>query len=228
MKKVMAILLSVVMVFSMSFLATAATSNGFVSSPSTKPAPEVVTFEPADDECTAKLVITPYSEKEELSEALEALLDKAKDTITNSKNLTELNSKLASIAKSKNIKGEKLAVSDLFDIHVTGCDFHDGHVDFDIVLAADTLSHFVGLLHMNKDGVWELVEDAKVTGNGEHLVFSVESFSPFAIVVDTTELASNPPQTGDNSKIYLYIGIMAVSALAVLVIYKRLKKNACC
>lgn len=224
MKKLLAILLAMVMLLNVSVIAFAVT-DGFVSSPSTKPAPEIVSFDPAADDCTAKLVITPYSEKEELPEVLETLLEKAKDTIANSKNLTELNDKLANVAKTKNIRGENLAVSDLFDIHVTGCDFHDGHVDFDIVLAADTLSHFVGLLHMSKEGVWELVEDAKVTNNGEHLEFSVESFSPFAIVVDTTETGTTAPQTGDNSRIYLYVAIMAVSALAVVFIWKKLKKT---
>jgi len=155
MKKLLAILLTMVMLLSLSVSAFA-TSEGFVSSPSTRPAPEVESFEPADEDCDGWLVVTPYSEKEELPEALEKLLEKARDEVSSSKNLTELNEDLENVAKSKNIRAENLAVSDLFDIHVAGCDFHDGHVDFDIVLSADTLSHFVGLLHMKKNGEWEL------------------------------------------------------------------------
>lgn len=113
----------------------------------------------------------------------------------------------------------------MFDIHVTGCDNHDEHVDFDITLDADTLSQFVGLLHMNKDGVWELVTDAEVVNNGEHLKFSVDSFSPFAIVVDTTVEGGDAPQTGDNSMIHIYVILMAVSALALVVILIKNKKQ---
>lgn len=225
MKKILAICLMVVLLMGMTVNVFAA-PNGFVSSPSITPAPKVESFKPADDDCSAQLVITPYSEKEKIPEELDALLQKAKNEVASAKDLTELNENLAKLVKDMNIDSKNLAVSDLFDLHVTGCNFHEGHVDFDIVLSADTLSHFVGLLHMKKGGSWELVKDAKVTNNGEHLVFSVDSFSPFAIVVDTTQSKADSPQTGDNSKIYLYAVIMAASALALVVIWKKLRKKA--
>ena len=224
MKKVVAICLMMVMVLCMSVNVFAAPS-GFVSSPSGNPAPTVVAFEPNNDDCTGRLVVTPYGDRHELSDALRAMFEKAYNDIVNSDDLTKLNAELAKIASDKDINGADLAVSDLFDIHVTGCDYHDEHVGFDITLDADTLDRFEGLLHMNKDGVWELVTDAEVINNGEHLKFSVDSFSPFAIVVDTSSGTPDAPQTGDNSMIHIYAIIMAVSALAVIVIAVKSKKQ---
>ena len=224
MKKVLAICLMMVMVLCMSVNVFAAPS-GFVSSPSGNPAPTVVAFEPNNDDCTGRLVVTPYGDRHELSDALRAMFEKAYNEIVNSDDLTKLNAELAKIASDKDINGADLAVSDLFDIHVTGCDYHDEHVDFDITLDADTLDRFEGLLHMNKDGVWELVTDAEVINNGEHLKFSVDSFSPFAIVVDTSSGTTDTPQTGDNSMIHIYAIIMVVSALAIVVITVKSRKQ---
>ena len=224
MKKVLAICLMMVMVLSMSVNVFAA-SGGFVSSPSGNPAPTVVSFKPSDDDCTAQLVVTPYGDKHDLSDALRAMFEKAYNEIVNSGDLTKLNADFAKLVADRNLTADKLAVSDLFDIHVSGCDYHDEHVDFDITLDADTLSRFVGLLHMNKDGVWELVTDAEVINNGEHLKFSVDSFSPFAIVVDTSSVTPDSPQTGDNSMIHIYAIVMAVSALAIVVITVKSRKQ---
>ena len=224
MKKVLAICLMIVMVVSMSVTSFAA-PDGFVSSPSGNPAPTVVDFDPSNDNCTGWLVITPYGDKEDLSDVLRSLLEKAYNDIVNSDDLTKLNAELAKIAADKNIEGKNLAVSDLFDIHVTGCDYHDGHFGFNITLDADKLSGFVGLLHMNKNGEWELVADAKVVNNNENLQFSVDSLSPFAIVVDTTIDGGDAPQTGDNSMIYIYVILMAASALALVTILLKNKKQ---
>lgn len=224
MKKVLTICLIMVMVLSMSVTVFAA-PNGFVSSPSGSPAPTIVDFKPSDDDCTAALVITPYGDRHDLSDTIRIMFEKAHEEIVNSNNLTELNTELAKIAANKNIDGTKLAVSDLFDIHVTGCDYHDEHVDFDITLDADTLSHFIGLLHMNKNGEWELVDNAEVINNGEHLKFSVDSFSPFAVVVDTTVDNGKAPQTSDNTMTYMYVILMAASALALVFVFIKGKKQ---
>lgn len=221
MKKVLAICLMVLLVMSLS-VNVFATSDEFVASPSGTPAPTVVSFEPSDEDCTAKIVITPHAEKDELPETLQTLMDKAYKEISEASDLTELNEALAKLVEEMGVAGEDLAVSDLFDIHVTDCDFHDGHVDFDIVLDADMLKNFVGLLHMNKDGEWELVEDAKVVNNGEHLQFSVETLSPFAIVVDAGEDA--PKDNCCWHWIIIAILIIVIVAL-ILCLAKRKKKD---
>lgn len=218
MKKIFSFLLSVALVASMSVTALAA--GGFVSSPTGKPAPEVESFEPSDDDCTAEIVVTPYGDRDELSADLLALLEKAYGEILGADDLTKLNTDLAALAKKLGVDAKDLAVSDLFDIHLTNCDNHDEHTGFDIVLSADTFKNFVGLLHMNKDGEWELVKDAKVINDGEHLSFSVDSFSPFAVVVDTTG-----GQTGDNGMIFVYALIMVASASALVFVIARAKKQ---
>ena len=225
MKKVLVVCLIMVMVASMTLMVFAA-PDGFVTSPSGRPGPGVISFVPRDTECTAELVITPFGERIELSAVLRALLEKAYNEIINSGDLTQLNADLAAVAAAMGIPGEMLAVSELFDIHTTGCDFHDGHLEFDITLSADALNRFVGLLHMDHDGTWELVSDARVTNNGEHLQFSAEGLSPFAIVVDTSNGGGDiAPDTGDHSMIYLYSTLMVVSALALVVVLLKGRKQ---
>ncbi len=219
MKKVLVICCALLMVMSMGAVAFAAPGS-FVSSPTGNQAPTVVEFEAADEECTAELVITPYSDRDELPEAIQEMIEKAYGEIRSTTDLTTLNAALAELAESLKIAGTDLAVSDLFDIHMTGCDYHEEHKDFDIVLSSDMLHNFVGLLHMNADGEWELIDNAKVV-NGEHLVFSVDAFSPFAIVVEEEGAA----QTGENSHIWLYVAIMAASAAAMVIVWKASKKQ---
>lgn len=221
MKKILVVCLTVLMLTSMA-LSVIAAPGKFVVSVSGNAAPTVVTFDPQDDGCTATLVITPYSERKTLPETLKAMIEKAYDMISGSDDLTKLNSDLAKVAADMKIDSKNLAVSDLFDIRVDGCTNHDGHVNFDIVIAAETLDNFVGLLHMEKEGEFELVSNAEVINNGQHLKFSVDSLSPFAIVVNTTPDA---PQTGFNSMIAVYVAVMAVSALALVVIAVKSRKQ---
>ncbi len=219
MKKVLAFCLSLMLVMSMSLVAFAA-SNNFVGSAPSILAPVIKEFNPADEDCAAEIIITPYANRDELPETLRVLIEKAYNDIITAEELAALNDAFAKYVADLGISSENLAVSDLFDIRVTGCDFHEGHVGFDIVLSAETLKNFVGLLHMNKDGEWEFVSNAKVLEGGDHLSFSVESFTPFAIVVDTSG-----GQTGDNSMIPVYAIIMTVSALALAVIIVKSKKQ---
>lgn len=218
MKKVLVICCALLMVMSMGAVAFAAPGS-FVSSPTGNQAPTVVEFDKPED-CTAELVITPYGERADLPETLQNVIEKAYAEIRGTDDLTTLNAALAKLAESLKIAGTDLAVSDLFDIHMTGCDYHEEHKDFDIVLSSDMLHNFVGLLHMKGDGQWELIDNAKVV-NGEHLVFSVEGFSPFAIVVEEEGAA----QTGENNRTWLYVAIMAASATAMLIVWRMSKKQ---
>ncbi len=223
MKKVLTVCLMIVLVAGLGVNALA-TTEGFTSSPSGNPAPDIVEYEIGNSEdCNSQLVITPYGEKHKLPEALQALLNEAYDEIANAGDLSKLNADFAKLVKDQKISVEDLAVSDLFDIHATECDFHDGHVDFDITLEADTLSHFVALLHMNKNGEFELVADAEVINNGEHLKFSVESLSPFAIVVNTGDGVQENKLDG---MIFVYIAVLVVLAVIIILFLAKKKKKA--
>lgn len=223
MKKVMAIGLMMVMLLSMG-LTVFAEPGGFVNSPSENPAPELVEFTPGSDDCTAEIVITAYSERHTMGGVIQEMLEEAYTHIYDADEITSLNDDLAELAVKLDVAASDLAVSDLFDISYIGCDDHTDHGYFDFVIKAETLKGFVGLLHYHNDD-WRLVENAEVyTKNGEwHLKFSVDEFSPFAIVVNTNP---NAPKTGDNSMIYTYVIIMAVSALAILVIAVKMKKQS--
>ena len=222
MKKVLAICLAVVMAVGMSFSAFAAPGS-FLKSPSKNPAPTIQGFVPHAG-CEARLVITPYINRSTLPEDLKVLIEYAYSTIAGTNNLTTLNAALAALAAEKGIDPTDLAVSDLFDIHVEGCNLHDGHIGHDIIIGADTLDRFVGLLHMNKDGVWEFVSGAEVINDGKSLSFTVDTFSPCAIVVDTSS-SSDEPGTGDNSMILLYSLVMVASATVIIVLAAKSKKQ---
>lgn len=221
MKKILMICMAAIMAASMCMAALAA-PGGFISSPPGQPAPEIDSFTPVDDDCTAGAVITPYGDRDELTDAQKELLEEAYNEIVNADNLAELNVDLAKLAEELDIDVDGLAVSDFFDIHEINCENHEEHKDFVLVLNADTLKNFVCLLHMNKDGEWELVSDAEVIGDGTQLKFSVDSFSPFAIVVNTTTL---PPQTNDNGMFYIYLALMVLSAVALVVVAVKIKKQ---
>jgi len=183
MKKVLALVLTLVMMAALTVTVFAA--GAFVSSPSGNQAPGLVEFENEDKDCTATIVVTSFANRGSLSEAARALLEKAYNQILGATDLSSLNADLAKLAKKLGITTADLAVSDLFDISATEDVDHDEHGAFDITLKADTLKNFVALLHYNGTE-WEIVEGAKVK-DGNHLVFEIDDFSPFAIVTSTVD-----------------------------------------
>ncbi len=190
MKRLLVIFICLLMVMS---FCVPTFAEGFVSSPSSNQAPELVEGSNASEECEAIIIITAYADRsEEKSEHFDASLNKeikdkleeAYDDITNAPTLGALNSDVNKIAKEMGIKKKDLAVSDLFDISATHCESHDGHKHFDITLKSEALENFVCLLHFH-DGEWKIVEGATVTHDGTHLEFDIDEFSPFAIVIES-------------------------------------------
>ena len=224
MKKVFSIVLDLVLTLALSVSVCAAPGQ-FVNSPSNNDAPTIISFERNNEECTGELIITPYSQRATLPAELKTLIEKAYSDIASSKDLTTLNKDLADLAAAQKIDGPNLKVSDLFDIRYEGCTSHNENHTFTIVLKANTLHRFVGLLHMNLNGEWELIKNAKVTDNGETLTFTVSDFSPFAIVVDTSDIEGDSPQTGVKN-IAIYGSLMLVSAMAIVVLVVKGKKYA--
>lgn len=223
MKKILTICFTLIMVLSLSISAFAAPGS-FVSSPSGNPTPKLVEGKidgKEDWDCGVKIVITAYSDRDHLSDAMKKMMEYAYSDIAMSVDLTELNEELAKLAAEKDIDGRILAVSDLFNVSVDDCGEHS-HSELELILEAETLDRFVGLLHMPETGRWELVSNAQVINDGKQLKFSVKSLNgPFAIVVESDKT----PQTGDNSKIYVYAIVLAVSALALVAIIIAKKKQ---
>ena len=211
MKKVLALVLTLVMVFSLGVTAFAA--GGFVESPSNNNPPEIIEGTFDSEDCEGKIIVVPYSERDKLSEDDRNNLEGAYDIISKTDDLTDLNDALKDLADDKNIKGTNLSVSDLFHLVVEGCDDHDGHGGYKLKLKAETLKNFVGLLHFDGKN-WSLIVGAKV--DGEYLSFASDKLGSFAIVVDSG--ADETPKTGESNKIYLWIMLFAASAIVLVVL----------
>ncbi len=207
MKRIFALLMTLVVIVAFSTV-TFADNGGFYESPSKNQAPTLESYENEDEECEATLHVTSYADRAQLSVEAQQKLAAAFDAILNATDLTTLNAELAKQAKELGIAASDLAVSDLFDITYHEEGDHSGHGAFTVTLKAETLKNFVAFLHY-ENSQWVLVEDAKVV-DGEKLTFTVDTLSPFAVVVNT-----NPSVPGSDG---LPVGaIVAIVAAAVAV-----------
>lgn len=211
MKKLLALILTLVMVFSLGVTAFAA--GGFVESPSNNIPPEIIEGTFDNEECDGKIIVIPYSDRHELPDDERKQMEDAYDIISKTDDLTDLNDDLKNLADDKKINGKNLSVSDLFNLGLEGCDDHDGHGNYNLKLKAETLKNFVGLLHFDGKN-WSLVKGAKV--EGDHLSFTSNKFGNFAIVVDSG--ADETPKTGESNRIYLWIMLFAASAIVLVII----------
>lgn len=92
-------------------------------------------------------------------------------------------------------------------------------VRFDLGIGKDTKME---VLHYH-EGAWESVES--VTNNGDGTVTCVfEHFCPVAFCVEEAEV-DIPAQTGDESGLWIWIGVMVVSAAAVVVLILSRRKH---
>ncbi len=218
MKKVLVLCLTAVMIASMCVCAFADTGL-FVKSPSTNAAPTVEEFKPLTEGCESEIKVTSFADRATLSADKKALIEKVYDAIV-AGNDADIEKILDTVAASSKVDAKNLAIGDLFDISNTDCDAHNDHEGFSIELGSAVLKNFVALLH-NKDGKWEVVSDAKVSADGKTLTFTVDSLSPFAIVVDSSKL---PSDTSDNSSIALWVMALSASALAVVLVALKKRK----
>lgn len=219
MKKILAIVLAVILVVSAGALAFA--QGGFVSSPSGNSAPTIIDIIYEEDSCMPRVVITPYSEREDLEEDAESDMDEAYKEIYSNEDLTKIFPGLKEVSVKLGKNAAYFAVSDLFDISVHHNLPHNFCGVITIKLRAETLKNFVALMHRDKNGNWEMIQDAVVNYEDSTLSFTARDFSPFAIVVDTS--AQPLPDTG--GEIIIPAIVMAVSAVSLAGVLFSLKKK---
>lgn len=213
MKKLLSVCLVFVMLMSLGV--TAFAEGGFVSSPSGNPAPEII------ESSNVKIVVTPYSNRNNLSTVEQKNLEDAYNSIKGNENVVDLNKGLSNVAKNKNVNPSKLAVSDLFNVSNNGAS--GTHT---LALKSDTFNNFVALMtYVN--GEWKIVEGAKLEGG--NLVFTANNFGPYAVVVNNDDTKS--PQTGINETVHTSSASLAVlgvlmlaSACGALLMWKKSKK----
>ena len=215
MKKLLAFVMALVMLATMSLTVFAA--GGFLGSPSKKFGPILIEFNNDSHDCKATIIVTPYAQRKTLDDSAREAIEAAYKEIKAATDLSTLCAALKTVADNNKIKTSDLAVTELFDISFIGCDQHTGHGEFDITIQPDSLTGFVALLH-RVNGNWTVEDDATVTENGDHLRFSVDLLSPFAIVINTKAISS---PTSDNTYLFIYGAIMAASAFAVVVFWKK-------
>lgn len=219
MKKAMVTLLAMVLVFSLSVTAMAA--GGFISSPGVNNYPVLEEGGFTDENCDGDIVLTPYADRGDLTDADRNEMEQARKEIEDADDLTDLCDGLKDAAKDKGAKDKNLAVSDLFHIGMENCGDHDEHGGFDIKLKPSTAKNFVALMK-RVDGKWVIVKDAKVSG--DHLLFSSDDFGAYAIVVNAGAGNVQSPETGDAFP-WLYVVLMVVSAAGLVALFVVSKKK---
>lgn len=222
MKKISALIFAFAVMLCLSVTAFAA-PGAFLESPSANLGPSLHSYENEDGDCTANVIVTPYSKRGSLPTDVKDKLEAAYEDIVESTDLANLSEELKNLAKEKGIDSAALAVSDLFDISYSDCVVHDEHGYFDVVLKADTLSRFTALLSKGDNG-WELIDNAEVAiiDGQYYLRFSIDTFTPLAIVVDTSAEA---PDTGDVNMTWVYVSAMVISLAAIVVLVRKSRKQ---
>ena len=217
MKKILSCLLVVVLLCSLS---VAAFADNFTSSISNPGAPTVnKTTQANGEEEDGLIIITPYAEREKLSQEKREVLEEAYDVIDKAEDLAALNDQLKAAAADKNI-----AASDLFDVSVV----EGKEVSFPLTIEledeSENLKGFVALLHY-VDGAFEWV-DATVNEkeDGDTLTFTVDSLGAFTIIVEVDESAS--AETGEAIPYGFIIGAVVLAGAAAWFFVKSRKVKA--
>ena len=179
MKKILLLVLAVMLGLSLSFTVLA-DPGAFQNSPSTLQGPELIDANNDHHDCIARLIITSYADRHTLTDEKRVDLENVYQVLSTTDDISTVVPQLEDLAESLNVKTEDLVASELFDISLTECPYHEFHGSFDVLLKADALRNFVCLLHYY-NGEWEIVEDVEVVLD-TYLAFTESDFSPFVIV----------------------------------------------
>lgn len=216
MKKIFAIILSVVMVFAMTLSAAAAPAN-FLQSPSFNKTPIIVDFECSDPDWDGEIYITSFGDRNVLELIDRERLEDAYNSIRDALNVSTLIPEISDIASNLGVSSENLGISDLFHIGIS--DSTDGK--FKIKLDSETIKNFVGLVYY-EDGKWFVVDDATIEDG--YLVFTSTLPRAFAVVVDVDNSVIDVPVTGDILS-WVLVSVMAISAAGIVVLVISYRKR---
>lgn len=185
-------------------------ADSFVPSISSKGAPDVVeAVDAGGKDVSDKLVVTPYSKKEDLSEKKKDRLEKAFDDVKEKDLAEKINRALKDGAVAVperwgngavTLDGEELSVTDIFYIHEKN-DSDIIQLGVEMVITTNIPENqMVVVMYYGENG-WEVVP-CKRDSDG-NVRFMVEHFGPYMIVTNTVvEVAGDgesvpaSPQTG--------------------------------
>ncbi len=177
MKKTVSLLIAIVLVFTMG-MAVSAEKSDFIESPSGSAAPELESVVTPDGEEVSDFFIIPFGGRNNLKPGQKEAFESSYDSIVEADEVVNLNTGLKSLASSKGISPDKLAIGDLF--YAGYSDGEAGGVNT-ITLSSKNFRNFVALMNY-ANGVWSIVEDAKLDAAGK-LTFTTALTGPFAVVV---------------------------------------------
>lgn len=227
MKKFIVISAAVILTM-MLCISSFAAPSGFVESPTGK-SPVLVSYENSDSNCKAYLVVTPYADRNTLSDEKKGEIETAYNNIVDGN--ADYTAALEALSAKLGIPVSRLAVSELFDVSYYEDGGHTEHGTFTITVNAKSLANFAGLLCYN-NGQWTVVDGS--FANGNDLTFSSTELGQFAIVLDTGDVAAettqpgnstNTPATGDsNTALWIWGSVAVVALVAIVIICVKSKK----
>ncbi len=219
MKKIIALIAAIAMVFSLSVVASAA-SDDFLKSPTNPSAPTIVeTVTPSGDEVN-DFFVTSYGNRLTLNNAQKMTFELGYNSIISAPSVSNLNAGLSSIANKLNIGLGNLAIGDLF---FAGYENETEAKPVKMRLASGNFKNFVALMHF-VNGEWSIVDGVTVDKNG-HLTVSTDLTGPFAVVVNKEAAVSDgtttSPQTGDTANAFVLTVVMLGAAFVAVKSFKK-------
>ncbi len=219
------------MVLALALSWSVAVSANFVPSVTVKPAPEVSGSTDANGN-NVQIIVVSYGDVNSLPEEAREAMHKAYEQIMQAKDISKISkdvkNEIKTLAKEAGVKTKDLVVSDFFDLSPADLGEANGEGTYNVSLAVSeaSLKNFVCLLHF-VDGKWEVVSNAQVSADGKTLSFSVDGFSPFAIVTGAPEVA--PVRNPVPVIVWVLIGVLIgalIDTVVIFILEKKAKKAA--
>lgn len=240
MKKILAVLLATMLVFTFGVTAMAESSsvddNSFVQSPAVDDEIILIDAQLPGSAAAFELFVTSYANKANLTDEQEAVFTAAYNALVKAADLSSL---ISNIGEVLGVASDKLAVGTVFFAHVQQMSRVAATGEYVIEVKCDGLDKFAGLINYSGDA-WSVVESAKINNAG-NLVFTTESLDAFAILLDVSEedtttsdvetpapdssTDTDAPETGDDFPwLVVILGVVAVIGIVVIAVTGKKKR----